>query len=106
MPPSRIPPKGPFTDTQCKNRLIVNCNALQTGKACIRSNSSRRQILAFEVPARGAVDIASTILHEQDFAHHVIEHQLSDLERDAVVAAYNHATYLSDWAALPNMGNP
>ena len=49
--------------------------------------------------------IASTILHEQGYAHHAIELQLAHQERDAVSAAYNHATYLKerrvmmcDWA--------
>lgn len=40
--------------------------------------------------------MASTILHEQGYPHHVIELQLAHQERDAVSAAYNHATYLKD----------
>ena len=49
--------------------------------------------------------LASTILHEQGYDHHLIELQLAHTERDAVSAAYNHATYLEprkklmqDWA--------
>lgn len=40
--------------------------------------------------------IASTILHERGFAHHVIEAQLAHQERDEVSAAYNHALYLQE----------
>ena len=38
--------------------------------------------------------LASTILHEQGYEHHLIELQLAHAERNAVSAAYNHATYL------------
>ena len=38
--------------------------------------------------------LASTILHEQGFDHAHIELQLAHQERNAVSAAYNHATYL------------
>ena len=38
--------------------------------------------------------VASTILHEQGFDHAHIELQLAHQERNAVSAAYNHATYL------------
>jgi integrase len=38
--------------------------------------------------------VASTILHEQGFDHAHIDLQLAHQERDAVSAAYNHATYL------------
>jgi integrase len=38
--------------------------------------------------------IASTMLHEMGFRHDVIELQLAHQERNAVSAAYNHATYL------------
>jgi len=40
--------------------------------------------------------IASTMLHELGFRHDVIELQLAHQKRDAVSAAYNHATYLKD----------
>jgi hypothetical protein len=42
-----------------------------------------------------AWDVASTILHEYGFDHMHIELQLAHMERDAVAAAYNHATYLT-----------
>jgi integrase len=51
--------------------------------------------------------LASTILHEQGFAHEHIELQLAHAPRNAVSAAYNHALYLEprarmmqDWADL------
>ncbi|RFC35302.1 MAG: Integrase [Candidatus Nitrotoga sp. SPKER] len=40
--------------------------------------------------------VASTILHEQGFGHHLIELQLAHQKRDAVSASYNHATHLAD----------
>ena len=49
--------------------------------------------------------LASTILHEQDYAHEHIELQLAHAPRNAVSAAYNHALHLKgrakmmqDWA--------
>jgi len=49
--------------------------------------------------------LASTILHEQGYAHEHIELQLAHAPRNAVSAAYNHAVYLEprarmmqDWA--------
>jgi integrase len=44
--------------------------------------------------------VASTILHEQGHGHHLIELQLAHQERNATVAAYNHATYLAERAAM------
>ena len=44
--------------------------------------------------------VASTILHEQGFAHHAIELQLAHQKRDAVSAAYNHALYLKERRAM------
>jgi integrase len=51
--------------------------------------------------------LASTILHEQGYAHEHIELQLAHAPRNAVRAAYNHALYLEprsrmmqDWAAF------
>jgi integrase len=44
--------------------------------------------------------VASTILHEKGYGHHLIELQLAHQERNATVAAYNHATYLTDRAAM------
>lgn len=46
--------------------------------------------------------VASTILHEQGFAHHAIELQLAHKERDAVSAAYNHALYLKERRVMMN----
>jgi integrase len=40
--------------------------------------------------------LASTILHEQGYAHEHIELQLAHAPRNAVSAAYNHALYLKD----------
>ena len=40
--------------------------------------------------------IASTMLHELGFRHDVIELQLAHQERNAVSAAYNHATYVKE----------
>lgn len=49
--------------------------------------------------------LASTVLHEQGYAHEHIELQLAHAPRNAVSAAYNHALYLDartrmmqDWA--------
>lgn len=49
--------------------------------------------------------IASTILHELEYRHDIIELQLAHQERNQVSAAYNFATYLpqrrkmmQDWA--------
>jgi integrase len=44
--------------------------------------------------------IASTLLHEMGFNHAHIELQLAHQERDAVSAAYNHATYLRERAKM------
>ena len=44
--------------------------------------------------------VASTILHEQGYPHHVIELQLAHQERDEVSAAYNHALYLKERRAM------
>lgn len=44
--------------------------------------------------------VASTILHEQGYPHHLIELQLAHIERDQVAAAYNHATYLEQRRAM------
>ena len=53
----------------------------------------------------GFRSLASTILHEQGYAHEHIELQLAHAPRNAVSAAYNHALYLEprakmmqDWA--------
>jgi integrase len=44
--------------------------------------------------------LASTVLHEQGFDHAHIELQLAHQERNAVSAAYNHATYLKQRAKM------
>jgi integrase len=44
--------------------------------------------------------MTSTMLHEQGHGHHLIELQLAHQERDQVSAAYNHALYLADRAAM------
>lgn len=44
--------------------------------------------------------IASTLLHEMGFNHAHIELQLAHQERDEISAAYNHATYLRERAAM------
>ncbi len=44
--------------------------------------------------------IASTLLHEMGFDHNHIELQLAHTERNAVSAAYNHATYLPQRAKM------
>lgn len=44
--------------------------------------------------------LASTILHEHGYDHAHIEAQLAHQERNAVSAAYNHATYLTQRARM------
>jgi len=44
--------------------------------------------------------IASTLLHEHQFEHAHIEAQLAHAERSSVSAAYNHAVYLPQRAAM------
>jgi len=44
--------------------------------------------------------LASTILHEQGYAHEHIELQLAHAPRNAVSAAYNHALYLESRARM------
>jgi len=58
-----------------------------------------------EMTGHGFRGLASTILHEQGYAHAHIELQLAHAPRNAVSAAYNHALYLEprarmmqDWA--------
>lgn len=47
-----------------------------------------------------ATDTAATVLHEEGFDHAHIELQLAHAPRNAVSAAYNHATYLPQRAAM------
>jgi integrase len=46
--------------------------------------------------------VASTILHEQGFPHHVIELQLAHMERKSASSAYNHATHLRERREMMN----
>lgn len=41
-------------------------------------------------------ELASTLLHENDWPSDVIERQLAHVEGNAVRAAYNHAEYLPE----------
>jgi integrase len=50
----------------------------------------------YQMTGHGFRSIASTMLHELGFRHDVIELQLAHQERNAVSAAYNHATYLKE----------
>ena len=66
----------------------------------------KRMGYAGRMTGHGFRGMASTILHEQGYPHHLIELQLAHQERDQVAAAYNHATHLAerrammkDWAA-------
>lgn len=60
----------------------------------------KRMGYAGRMTGHGFRGVASTILHEQGFPHHVIELQLAHQERDEVSAAYNHATYLGERRAM------
>ena len=60
----------------------------------------KRMGYAGRMTGHGFRGVASTILHEQGYPHHVIELQLAHMERDQVSAAYNHATYLADRRAM------
>jgi integrase len=58
-----------------------------------------------KMTGHGFRGLASTLLHEQGYAHEHIELQLAHVPRNAVSAAYNHALYLQprakmvqDWA--------
>jgi integrase len=62
----------------------------------------KRMGYAGRMTGHGFRGIASTVLHEQGYAHHLIELQLAHQERDAVSAAYNHATYLKERRAMLN----
>jgi integrase len=62
----------------------------------------KRMGYAGRMTGHGFRGVASTILHEQGYPHHVIELQLAHQERDQVAAAYNHATYLRERRAMMN----
>ncbi len=53
-----------------------------------------------KMTGHGFRGLASTILHEHGFDHAHIELQLAHQERNAVSAAYNHATYLKQRAGM------
>lgn len=67
-------------------------------KQCISNNTILYALYRMGYHSRmtghGFRGLASTILHEQGMEHHLIELQLAHTERNAVSAAYNHATYL------------
>ncbi len=60
----------------------------------------KRMGYAGRMTGHGFRGVASTLLHEQGFDHAHIELQLAHQERDAVSAAYNHATYLPQRAKM------
>jgi integrase len=60
----------------------------------------RRMGYLHRMTGHGFRGVASTILHEQGYGHHLIELQLAHQERNATIAAYNHATYLTDRTAM------
>ena len=62
----------------------------------------KRMGYAGRMTGHGFRGVASTILHEQGYPHHVIELQLAHQERDQVAAAYNHATYLRERRTMMN----
>jgi integrase len=53
-----------------------------------------------QMTGHGFRGIASTVLHEHQFDHQHIEIQLAHAERSSVSAAYNHAQYLPQRAAM------
>ncbi len=53
-----------------------------------------------QMTGHGFRGIASTVLHEHGFEHAHIEAQLAHAERNSVSAAYNHAVYLPQRAAM------
>lgn len=55
-----------------------------------------------EMTGHGFRGVASTILHEQDFNHEIIELQLAHSPRNAVSAAYNHALFLRQRTEMMN----
>lgn len=47
------------------------------------------------ITSHGFRGTASTVLHEHEWPHEIIERQLAHAERNSVVKAYNHAQHLS-----------
>jgi hypothetical protein len=64
------------------------CGAAPSGTALYRMGYRSR------MTGHGFRGVASTILHEQGFAHEHIELQLAHEERDDTSAAYNYALYI------------
>lgn len=60
----------------------------------------KRMGYAGRMTGHGFRGVASTVLHELGYPHHVIELQLAHQERDDVSASYNHATYLAERRAM------
>lgn len=60
----------------------------------------KRMGYAGRMTGHGFRGVASTLLHEQGYDHAHIELQLAHQERNEVSAAYNHATYLPQRAAM------
>lgn len=60
----------------------------------------KRMGYAGRMTGHGFRGIASTILHELDYRHDIIELQLAHQERNEVSAAYNFATYLTQRRTL------
>jgi len=60
----------------------------------------KRMGYAGRMTGHGFRGMASTILHEEGYPHHLIELQLAHQERDQVAAAYNHATHLAKRRAM------
>jgi integrase len=60
----------------------------------------KRMGYAGRMTGHGFRGLASTLLHEQGYAHHLIELQLAHQERNQVSAAYNHATHLVERRAM------
>ena len=63
-------------------------------------NALERMGYKHRMTGHGFRGIASTQLHELGYRHDVIELQLAHQERNAVSAAYNHATYLKERRVL------
>jgi integrase len=57
---------------------------------------------AGRMTGHGFRGVASTILHEHGFPHHVIELQLAHMERMSVSSAYNYATHLRERREMMN----
>lgn len=60
----------------------------------------RRMGYQGRMTGHGFRGVASTILHELGFPHHIIELQLAHMERDRISAAYNYAQHLAERRAM------